>query len=130
MNPYHSLTDEQLAEWHRLTTKCDQLEQAIVIIRKETEGAQALLTEENRTLRAELNRRGDKLAEVAMKEIHAMSSLRSTTGALFETLRAVRRLLAAIEQCDKTGWCAGARDVLTKIIAEATEVVHKYDIPF
>jgi hypothetical protein len=47
-----------------------------------------------------------------------------------QLVRAMRRLVEAIAQCDRTGWCLEARSVLTKILSEAKEVLALVDVPF
>lgn len=130
MNPFHALTDEQLAEWHRLTVRCERLESDLLESRKAVEAAQNFGIEERQKLRAEITRRGDHIAEITLREIHAVSALRSTYGALVETLTALRRLLAALAQCEVFGNDGKALEVLNKIRDEAQDAIRRYDIPF
>lgn len=130
MNPFHTLTDHQLAEWHLLHTKVERLSADLADSRQATEAVQVHAEEERQKLRAELTRRGDRIAELTMMEIHATSALRSTYGAQVETLTALRRLLAAVAQCEECDHDGAAVLVLDKITAEAQEVILRYDIPF
>lgn len=130
MNPYHTLTDEQLAEWHQLTTKVDRLTADLAESRKATESVQARAEQERQTLTAELRRRGDRIAELTMKEIHSMSAVRSTSGALIETLKALKALHDLVMQGQVANKQAQWPGEVFRAVEAAHDALRKYDIPF
>lgn len=107
-----------------------QLERDLAESRKATESVQAAAEEERRTLRAELARRADTIVDLKVTSNHRLTSLREHAATVVEAIRALRRLTAAIEQCDRCGWDTASRSVLNKIIIETAEFIRQHSIPF
>lgn len=113
-----------------LVKTIEQLTRDLSESRKATESAQAAAEQEARDLRTELTRRGDRIAELALKEIHQMSAVRSLAAAQVETLNALRAVLDAIGAYDRHIDKRAALAIIKGRAARAAEVLHKYDIPF
>lgn len=130
MNPDHTPTARPLGEWLDLMEKCNRLERELFESRKATECVRSEAADARQKYHAELTRRGDTVAELLVKLNDRTNHARFNAGALVETLTALRRLLAALDQYDRTAHDPGARRVLDKIVNEARECITKYDIPF
>jgi hypothetical protein len=130
MNPFHTLTDEQLAEWHILHTKVERLTADLAESRKATEAVQVAAEEERQKLRAELAGRDNHIAVLLKLNALHQTALRRHAAALVETLTALRRLVAAITQAGEHHNTPEANAVLDKIFLEAQEVILRHDIPF
>lgn len=130
MTTVHTLTDDQFAEWDAMMKRYEQLLLDLIESRKATESVQAAAEDARQKYHAELKRRGDTIAELLVKLNDRTNQARFNAGGLVETLAALRRLLAALEQYDGTARDPMARRDLEKIAEEAREVVRKYDIPF
>ena len=112
---------------------CDrmrELERDLAESRKATESVQAALDAERTELRAALSKCGERIEKLAEQVTDRTNQSRFNAGGLVDTLTALRRLLAALEQYDGTARDPMARRVLEKIAEEAREVIRKYDIPW
>jgi small-conductance mechanosensitive channel len=127
---YHTMTDEQIAEWHQLTTKCDRLQAAVdaADVHLERVVRQALAHES--TLRGRISALETDLLKSSSHRAELQTAIRNHAAAQVETLRALRRLLAALKQAEQMDGLPEAQKVVSKIANEAAAVVAKYDVPF
>lgn len=130
MTPQEQAAAGRATELHSLKVRCGVLEGQLAKARQQAASAQAAAEDERRTLTAELNRRGDSIAKMGLDNVNALNMVRQHAAALVETLKALRRVLAAIDQCDRCRWDARSRDVLNRIMLEGRAAISKHDVPF
>jgi transposase len=129
-NHYSSMTDDQLAQWHQLTQRCDQLERDLAESRKATESVQAGAEIERSELKGRLRTQDDLLAKEILERLSLRNAVRRLCAEQVQTLKALRRLVAALEQFHQCDGMKEARDVLDKVTREAKEVIALLDVPF
>lgn len=127
---YHSMTDDQLAEWHQLTTRVDQLQRDLAESRKATESVQDKLLDANANLYAaklEASVRADTLTQQMLAN---RDMARRNAASVVQCLRALRFLLDAVHLPavlkHQNEW---PREVFLAM-QEAEEVVKLLGVPF
>lgn len=127
---YHSMTDEQLAEWAQLSARVHKLTSELV----EAQSAAALAEEKHKAYMrhagAELPKRGDMIVDLAQKHVDQMSAARRSAAALVLTLKALEKLCNAAATVDCCGACVGNPEDFESALREAREVIASYGIPF
>lgn len=127
---YRSMTDDQLAQWHQLQTRCDRLN--ALLLQEQIKTSQ-LVGELDNARDAHQREREDWSAdfqEASRKAADQQSANRRASAALVQTLAALRRVVVVMRLIGKenvpdrfvNGWHAA--------LVEAEAVIALYDIPF
>lgn len=129
-NHYHSMTDEQLAQVHQLTVRCERAERNAEVNRAAAEQVQQRAEEEIARLRSELTERANLIVSLAQKLSDQKNATRRLSAAQVATLKALRALHDACTTVD----CCGISDAraagFAKAQKDAAEVLDVNDIPF
>lgn len=130
MNPYHTLTDDQLAEWHQLTVKVERLTADLAESRKATESVQRAAEEAYLKFLTDLRSKAQELKELTKRHIYQRDCAQKNAAALVSALAALKQLrdLATDGKISnkKTEWPGE----VFRAIEDADEVIRASDIPF
>lgn len=133
MNPpnhYSSMTDEQLAQWHQLSTRVERLAEELLAANEQILTLTAERDIQAAKLRGELSDQACALAALSEKHTNQQQAARRNAAALMVTLEALRlvcRCFAASNMSDARRYSPGE---MFRAIAEAEEVLRINGFPF
>lgn len=127
---YHTMTDEQLAEWHQLTTRVQLLTRDLAAARAATEAVQEHARTAEQSHRACLTDAAIHLAQASRRASVLSDAVIRSTQQTGQVLTALKNLLAAFTSAAVLRHQGGWGSEVFLVIAEAEEVLKAIDYPF
>jgi len=127
---YRSMTDDQIAEWHQLVTRNDQLQRDLAESRKATESVQEALMEANANLYAAKLEASVNADTLTQKYLAYRDLTRRNAAGIVQCLRALKSLLEAVHLPAVLAHQQEWPGEVYRAVEEAEEVVKLLDVPF
>lgn len=133
MNPanhYSTMTDDQLAQWHQLTTEVDRLRAELAQVKREREEEREAQNREYDQWCAQMADRAETIVDLTQKEATQRSMNRRSAAALMEALGALKQLVDCLTadkmEMSRRYW--GGE--VFRALEHAQEVAAAHGIPF
>ena len=127
---YHSMTDEQLAQWHQLTLQVSTLSGDLTASRAATVAVQAGAEVERSKLLAELRRSHETVLALTTKLAERQSANQQLCGRQVQLMAALRALVDAVGAVECDPETAARMPDLCKRYCEANELLALVEVPF
>jgi len=129
-NHYHTMTDEQLAQWHQLTTRVEQLTRELALSRRAMEDYQAVAEQECMRLRSALTNSADVVMKLTKQLVDQKSANHRLCAAQVALLKALEALVRWSDGMRVDADTAPYPEEWEKAVREAREVLALNSIPF
>lgn len=127
---FRSMSDDQLAQWHQLTQRVEQLGRDLAEQKGQRAADNDRHAEEVRSLRTELNTRADVIQQLTMSESHQKQAVRRAAAGLVLALKALEALRDLIQEGKVSAKSSEWPGEVFRAVQDADEVIRAYGIPF